>query len=1560
MDDSIALIFNNALQRIFTQSSRKNNQLREACKTAQDTIRDSPIFSSVATTPEARQQINDKEWELLGNKLVTPMRLACETKEPKIMAMALDCLDKLMAYGFIKPTSMDETSVEKKKLIERVVEIIGSFFDYPDENVQIQIIKINMTTAKSALFQMVDSVLQRFEAQSQHRMTASPKSAADESHLYTVHLSDVILLFRAFCKLSTKEVPEGASSDSHEVKSKILSLELLARILENPLPSLKLSEKFINSSIKRYLSVSLLANGASGGLPEFKLTLQLFLSLIIHFKEHLKEEIGIFFSKVLLTTLSSPSSSVKRKWLVLPVLYEICKNPQTIVDIFVNYDCDPAHKDIFDRMVYELSRVAQGTSSGQEGQRTSSTEDAKFKSLGLECIVTIMGSLVDWSKEIYENKRIEQQTRAAIPAAISDEVDLAAINSTPSSPTLRSGTLDEHQRAALLEQGTLKFNASPKKGIDFFIQCNILKEDPLEIATFLKTHKELDLKMVGEYLLLQNPLSMSSLYKYIDSYDFKRMEIDEALTLLFSCILLNGEIQSIDRVVEKFAEKYFHDNPTAVCANAESAYLLSYSIIMLSTDLHNASIKSKLTKEEWLKMNSRSNNKTDFQESYLLDLYDRVSKDSFKLGCPHDEVGFLDSQERLLRFNRESDYIVKQCQELMKSKLSRKAVFYRARNIEHVRPMFLLSWCYVLSTLSVILDDTKDRKLIALCLEGFASAIRVSCIFYLNVERSSFITSLSKLCLLDGIKEPTVKNIECVKHLIGIATTEGNYLQDSWTPILKAICTLERLHLIDTGKGAPSPASSSATSPASFPSVIEYSQNALHNQIKRLVEEYPKDLIFDSIQIERIFTNTVYLSDDSIVTFVRCLCEVSEEEINHYARIYSLIKLVEVIEYNLKRRIRLVFYNIWEIAVSHFTRIGSHQNIEIALHAIDSLRQLASKYMEKEEMSNFNFQNEFLSPFETIMLNNTHTQIRELIIRCISHLILSKAQNIRSGWRTILAVLTIGSRVAYEPIVVLAYQAVEQIIHFSYAFVEEHFFINTVHAIASFAAPSVHFQDICTKALYQLESLSQKVIASSPSPAFSPKVEAHLLPIIVGLTTPIAHENENVRALLLNNLGDRLSAPILKQIINDIVLRIFKVVDYQKKTTFSDFEYMWTRQTCPSVLSEIINLFATHHKSMGQFYPSLIDLFENFICNINPPLSLVGCEYMCKFIERCGQYFTNDQWLHVSETIARIISHLLLKEKPTSPITFLFADSSLVGKRLDDATDVVPGAASATTSSSHNWNVVVVLLQKMTTALLANYAHISRPLCVQIIKYWATAYRLAKSMPTDESVAESSPMHGNSGHNTLIFSNQSFETATLSCLLTFLFEMYLNGSYPDRQTESEGFLNDMVAIVRQVTEGFSKYQDQQFKKHFASLFPHLIEMSMSENFDVRTCLLTLFNRFGREIPPTPVVAQPEPIPLEPVANIPIKQKLQENASSSILYWSGKNDLNPMTASVRLLALKERALNIKEISLTICSTGLKEIIQRLQGDILSMIHRLSNHNLNNGGLTLAVNEISLCL
>lgn len=81
---------------------------------------------------------------------------------------------------------------------------------------------------------------------------------------------------------------------------------------------------------------------------------------------------------------------------------------------------------------------------------------------------------------------------------------------------------------------------------------------------------------------------------------------------------------------------------------------------------------------------------------------------------------------------------------------------------------------------------------------------------------------------------------------------------------------------------------------------------------------------------------------------------------------------------------RLVWSRIWSVLSEYFISVGCHPNAAVASFAVDSLRQLATRFLERDELANFTFQNEFLRPFVVVIRQSQSVNIREMIIRCVS------------------------------------------------------------------------------------------------------------------------------------------------------------------------------------------------------------------------------------------------------------------------------------------------------------------------------------------------------------------------------------------------------------------------------------------------------------------------------------------------------------------------------------------------------------------------------------------------
>ncbi|KAL0382599.1 UNVERIFIED_CONTAM: Brefeldin A-inhibited guanine nucleotide-exchange protein 5 [Sesamum calycinum] len=86
------------------------------------------------------------------------------------------------------------------------------------------------------------------------------------------------------------------------------------------------------------------------------------------------------------------------------MLEKVCKDPQMLVDLYVNYDCDLEAPNLFERMVATLSKLAQGTQNVDPKSATTSQTGA-IKTSSLQGLVNVLKSLVLWEKSHRESEK---------------------------------------------------------------------------------------------------------------------------------------------------------------------------------------------------------------------------------------------------------------------------------------------------------------------------------------------------------------------------------------------------------------------------------------------------------------------------------------------------------------------------------------------------------------------------------------------------------------------------------------------------------------------------------------------------------------------------------------------------------------------------------------------------------------------------------------------------------------------------------------------------------------------------------------------------------------------------------------------------------------------------------------------------------------------------------------------------------------------------------------------------------------------------------------------------
>ncbi|KAI8829868.1 hypothetical protein BJ741DRAFT_538187 [Chytriomyces cf. hyalinus JEL632] len=789
----------------------------------------------------------------------------------------------------------------------------------------------------------------------------------------------------------------------------------------------------------------------------------------------------------------------------LSELIPLMENSQTLVDLYLNYDCDMNSISLFERILTVCTRVAQGkerilaqpipmTLMGLAGfdnrAEVGRLQEAKLRLRGLVCLVSIVESLVDWGygplaaakrepsavnlekdalamTTLAKNKNASDSLDSPSSTAVANPASVASPDSpspaikpasagTIFSPATTAYTTDgpiaarllqdalasannqpilvnknrlhnvslaakplpnsaaaaaaaaerEHvaliaQRKSLLKQGVKLFEEKPVKANGAITEI-AAKAPPIDenaaysIACFLKSTTGLSKSGIGSYLGEGDAFCIRVMHLFVDLLDFEGLGFVSALRMFLQTFRLPGEAQKIDRLMEKFADRYCENNPD-VFAKADTAYTLAFSVIMLNTDLHSEHIKNRMDLPAFLKNNRGINDNADLPDAFLAEIFNEIQNNEIIM---EDEQSGkfakmvsgwsggggatdLSDKDRMDLYHREAAQIQKKSQQLMNA--ARTAA-----------------------------NGKQELTVVNLCLDGLAGGIRVASLFKMEMEREAFVTSLAKLTGLSHFRDLKAKNGKAIKMMLGLTLNLMESLDSSWVHIIKVISQMERLQLLGS-------ATHGASLDAQRPSMTD---EQTHRTIEKFLEEFSsQDTV---VAVDRIFTFTTSLTGPAILQFFKAVCHVSLEEAelatgslkvsggnsvvtlksDSPPRMYLLQKIVEIAHYNM-HRIRYEWSQIWNrLLQPYFVVVGCHPNQRVSSLAVDALRQLSMKFLEREELGHFSTQNEFLKSFERIMRLTTDDSIRHMILGSLGQMIAARAGSIRSGWKPIFIVLS--------------------------------------------------------------------------------------------------------------------------------------------------------------------------------------------------------------------------------------------------------------------------------------------------------------------------------------------------------------------------------------------------------------------------------------------------------------------------------------------------------------------------------------------------------------------------
>jgi hypothetical protein len=323
--------------------------------------------------------------------------------------------------------------------------------------------------------------------------------------------------------------------------------------------------------------------------------------------------------------------------------------------LFATYDCDMSRSDVASELVVELCRCCGGVINDEgdvmlgvfPNTAASMPEDsvndtppasgsvaapedqvqywrqvpAHLKELCAEALVGCMKCLFE-----EEDAGISD----AVAAVAKSEDNVGSNDAAAEDSSLRA----VHSRKRIMRKAARAFNEKSKKGIGILVSSGLVPDppSPMDVAQFLRNGLVvgLDKAAVGMYLgelgkaatAGKSPLIWERdwfhkevLSAYCSLFRFEGQSLLEGLRMFLAAFRLPGEGQQIDRIIQAFADscgrvcdesarqKLFSDTPERA---SDPAFLLSYSIIMLTTDLHNKNIREdrKMSLEAFIRNNT--------------------------------------------------------------------------------------------------------------------------------------------------------------------------------------------------------------------------------------------------------------------------------------------------------------------------------------------------------------------------------------------------------------------------------------------------------------------------------------------------------------------------------------------------------------------------------------------------------------------------------------------------------------------------------------------------------------------------------------------------------------------------------------------------------------------------------------------------------------------------------------------------------------------------------------------------------------------------------------------
>uniref|UniRef100_A0A2N9FAY8 SEC7 domain-containing protein n=1 Tax=Fagus sylvatica TaxID=28930 RepID=A0A2N9FAY8_FAGSY len=737
----------------------------------------------------------------------------------------------------------------------------------------------NARYALHELIQIIFSRLPDIEVKEGHDSESDTDDADVGANLDSGYgIRCAVDIFHFLCSLlNVVEVVEMEGSTSHSADEEV---QHFALVLINSAIELSGDEIGRHPKLLRMIQDDLFHHLIHYGTCSSPLVLSMICSTVLniyHFlRRFIRLQLEAFFVFVLLK-VAARGSSVSLQEVALEGLINFCRQPTFIIEVYVNYDCDPLSRSLFE----EIGKLLCKNSFPMASPVTTLQVQA------FEGLTTMIHNIAD-----NIDKEGDSGPFGPYPVEITEyspfweEKDKDELESWVEFVRIRKA-----QKKKILIAAN-HFNRDEKKGLEYLKFSKLVSEpqDPKAYAFYFRYTPGLDKNMIGDYLGDPDQFHIEVLREFTDSFKFAGMILDFALRTYLETFRLPGESQKIQRILEAFSEKFYDQQSSDVFVSKDAVFILCYSLIMLNTDQHNPQVKKKMTEEEFIRNNRAINGGQDLPREYLSELFHSISNKAITIFGQSGVPVEMNPSRWIELINR--------------SKLVQPFIlcdFDRRLG----RDMFAYIAGPSVASLSAFFEHTDEEELLHECTEMLFSIARIAQ-YGLEDTLDELLASFCKFTTLLNPYASTEETLFAFSNdlkpkmatlaVFTIANNFGESIRGGWRNIVDCLLKLKRLKLLPqsviefdsastSSSDIPEESESGIIFPAHDPkfgsrktsgTITRFSHflslESIDDSLSLNLSEFEQNLkIIKQCRIGNIFSNSSNLPDDALLNLGRSL-----------------------------------------------------------------------------------------------------------------------------------------------------------------------------------------------------------------------------------------------------------------------------------------------------------------------------------------------------------------------------------------------------------------------------------------------------------------------------------------------------------------------------------------------------------------------------------------------------------------------------------------------------------------------------------------------------------------